>query len=263
MKQILSVLCYFLFIPLFTVSQQVSKPAEIAVVGLIHSGNKHFNHRTLFRVLERAKPDLILWEQSEDFEKVFGLLTANRLRIVRPGIEQLALQKYAKRNKQIRIYGFDTLINSRKQYIKETIRVDDTFYEMLRRADKTTNDSLLYEKFIEIDNAYYPKFLNGSLSEINHPEVYENAALLYRQEQDSILPMAKKYITDTALINDFEKGILFWTLRNDYMVKQILKYAKQYQGKRIVVLTGLNHKYYLVSKLRQEDVPVNLIELDL
>jgi len=192
MKHILFAFCCCLFLPIDSTSQQLSKPTEIAVIGLIHSGNKYFNHRTLLHVLEKAKPDLVLWEQSEDFEKVFGLLTAHRLKIARPGIEQLALQKYAKRNKAVRIYGFDTLINSRKQYIKEKIRVDDTFYETLRRADKTINDSLAYEKFIAIDNAYYPKFINGSLSEINLPEGDENAALLYRLEQDSILPMAKK-----------------------------------------------------------------------
>jgi hypothetical protein len=33
------------------------------------------------------------------------------------------------------------------------------------------------------------------------------------------------------------------------MVNQILRYSKQFAGKRIIILTGLNHKYYLQEKL--------------
>jgi translation initiation factor 1 (eIF-1/SUI1) len=36
------------------------------------------------------------------------------------------------------------------------------------------------------------------------------------------------------------------------MVNKIISYASKYKGKRIAVLTGLNHKYFLVDKLAKE-----------
>ena len=45
------------------------------------------------------------------------------------------------------------------------------------------------------------------------------------------------------------------------MANQILKYSKQFQGKRIVILTGLNHKYFLLDKL-SEPTGQNLIIIE-
>jgi phosphoribosyl 1,2-cyclic phosphodiesterase len=36
------------------------------------------------------------------------------------------------------------------------------------------------------------------------------------------------------------------------MVKRILEVAKKQNGKKIIVLTGLAHKYYLVDKLKND-----------
>jgi hypothetical protein len=36
------------------------------------------------------------------------------------------------------------------------------------------------------------------------------------------------------------------------MVKRILEVTRNQNGKKIIVLTGLAHKYYLVEKLRNE-----------
>ena len=43
------------------------------------------------------------------------------------------------------------------------------------------------------------------------------------------------------------------------MVNQITRYTKQYAGKRIIILTGLSHKYYLQDKLndrKKNDVKI-------
>ena len=68
-------------------------------------------------------------------------------------------------------------------------------------------------------------------------------------EELVVLPLGKKYISDSFLVNNFSNEIQFWNQRNDHMVKKILYYTKQFEGKKIVVLTGLNHKYYLQDKI--------------
>ncbi len=47
------------------------------------------------------------------------------------------------------------------------------------------------------------------------------------------------------------------------MANKIKKYAQQFPGKRIVILTGLNHKYYLQDELlKMEKGKIKIIELD-
>lgn len=43
----------------------------------------------------------------------------------------------------------------------------------------------------------------------------------------------------------------FWDLRNNSMAINIIKTAFQHKGKKIVVLTGVQHKYYLLELLEQ------------
>jgi hypothetical protein len=62
----------------YTISlgQSVLSKTEIIIIGTIHTGNKHFNHKTLYEILKRLNPDIILKEHSEKYKRVFGLRTA-------------------------------------------------------------------------------------------------------------------------------------------------------------------------------------------
>lgn len=47
----------------------------------------------------------------------------------------------------------------------------------------------------------------------------------------------------------------FWIKRNDEMVKNIRKYASEFYGKRLVVLCGFEHRYYLRRHLVNDEPP--------
>ncbi len=72
---------------------------------------------------------------------------------------------------------------------------------------------------------------------------------MYKDDEELILPLTKKYLKDSLLINEFEKDIVFWNERNKYMARQIENISELYPKKRIIVLTGLNHKYFLIKNL--------------
>lgn len=75
-------------------SQTDSLKTEILIIGTIHTGNKNINHKILYQLLESLNPDIILDEDSQKYKPVFGLKTARFLKIVKPSIEQLALQTF-------------------------------------------------------------------------------------------------------------------------------------------------------------------------
>lgn len=243
--------------------QTDSSKSEIIIIGTIHSGNKYFNHKTLYLLLDSLKPDLILDEDSEIFKPVFGLKTATFLKIIKPSIEQLALQTFSKRNKKIIILPFDTSfatkqdsknqikteILARKNYIKNQIKVEAAIFDSLQIVRKDYLDSINFENYIFKRNNYYDSFKNKTLEEINEPKFYNIAGDLYKDDEELILPLIKKYLKDSLLIKEFEKDLVFWNERNKYMARKIENISELYPKKRIIVLTGLNHKYFLINKL--------------
>ncbi len=235
--------------------QSAISRTEIIIIGTIHSGNKLFNHRTLFEVLKKNKPDIILWEQSTKFKRVFGLRTATFLKMWEPGIEQLALQKYSRLYKDIPILPFDTIITSRSKYLKSLREVNEAFYDRLSFAKKSVPDSIIYADFVSKHNNYYSFIDSSTLSRINKADIIDQSRDLYLSEETVLLPLGKKYISDSSVVDEFNNLFQFWNARNAHMVNQIQKYSKQFAGKKIIILTGLNHRYYLQDKLNEEDKP--------
>jgi len=51
----------------------------------------------------------------------------------------------------------------------------------------------------------------------------------------------------------------FWTFRNNTMADNILNYCDEFKGKKIVVLTGAMHKYFLVDAIEKKQKEHQLI----
>lgn len=256
-------LLLFLLINNFSFSQIQAPKTELFIIGTIHNGNKHFNHKTLYKVIKKYNPDIILWEQSTGFKRVFGLRTATFLKIWKPGIEQLSLQKYSRINKNVNILPFDTSIDSRKKYYHQMYKTEEAFFYRLNNSNMSPSDSIVYTDYANKRNNFFEFIADTSLPRINKADIIGISADLYRLEEKFILPLGKKYITDSLVIKQFEDELKFWIARNDYMVKQIIKYTEQFPGKRIIILTGLNHKYYLHEKLlEQKESAIKMIELE-
>ena len=273
MKQILGVICFYFTTNIFVFAQQSEKQTEILIIGVNHNRTKKINYNKLYQLLEKNKPDLILWEQSEDFKSVFGLRTAYRLKIFSNGTEQLALQVFNKKNRLIPILGFDTSFSSRendikesisrkhyskeeriakKNYVKESIRINDTFFTKLYQCKLNNEDSLKYRAYADLHNNYIDDIYNKSLEEINLPVIYNKSKEMEEMKSNVIIPLARKYMIDPIALNEYIKGQNFRKARNSYMAQKVLDIASARQGKRIIVLTGLSHKYFLIDELNKQ-----------
>ena len=222
---------------------------KIIIIGTIHSGNKSFNENSLYRIIKKNKPDIILREQSTNFKRVVGLKAGKLLGIWRPSIEQLSLQKYSRLNRQVLILPFDTTFTNKIKYAKSLNFIIQTFNDSLKKAKKTFVDSLLYREFEKKQNLYNGLIDTSTLKRINQYDIVDIARELNYLEEKVIIPLGVRYISDSLVVSNFRNEGKFWNVRNEYMVNQILKYSKQFMGKRIIVLTGLDHKYYLQDKL--------------
>jgi len=277
-------ICILLFISnLSAFGQQNENQTELLIIGVNHSRTKKINYNKLYQLLKENKPDLILWEQSEDFKSVFGLRTAYRLKIFSIGTEQLALQVFKKKNKTIPIIGFDTSFSlrkndlkenvtkrkyrkeesiARKKYIKESIRVSNIFFTKLYKNKMNNEDSISYWSYVNLHNNYIEDVFNKSLQEINLPVVYNQAKELERMESNVIIPLARKYMMDSVTLNDYISDLNFGKARNSYMAQKVINIVSNQAGKKIIVLTGLSHKYFLLDTLnKQTKMNLKLVSL--
>ena len=256
-------LLLLLLINNFSFGQIQAPKTELLIIGTIHNGNKHFNHKTLYNTIKKYNPNIILWEQSIGFKRVFGLRTASFLKIWKPGIEQLSLQKYSRINKNVNILPFDTSIVSRKKYLHQMYKTEEAFFDRLNNTKMSLSDSTVYADYANKQNNFFEFIADTNLQRINKADIIEISRDLFRLREKYILPLGKKYITDSLVIKQFEEELKFWIARNNYMVNHIKNYIKQFPGKRIIVLTGLNHKYYLQDKLSEfKDSVIKMIELE-
>lgn len=248
MKRILLIFC--LLVHLYCLSQPSSTPASLLLIGTVHNGNSQFNHKTLYRLLQALNPDVVLWEQNIPFKKVFGLRTASFLGIWQPGIEQRALQRYTGRNKNCNILPYDTALGNRHVYIATGKKQLAQLYAYLDKARMTPADSSGYSAFRGEEAIYNEVLHRASLAMLNQqPELMEQTKSLYALRAALIAPLANRYLSDTALAKWYHQDQAFWNARNEYMVQQIRQAAKAFPGKKIIVLTGFDHRYFLHDRL--------------
>ena len=86
---------------------------------------------------------------------------------------------------------------------------------------------------------------------------------------DSIIGVRQEYayhkipqiLNTKELSDDLEKFLpahmSYWDIRNMAMVKNIVNHIKNNPNKRIVVLTGYYHRYYLIDELKKLEKEFN------
>lgn len=250
----------FLVLTLNGLAQDSSRSTQLLILGVIHTGNKVFDQKELYKTINRFQPDLILDEAESDFRYVFGLRTARFLGIWRPSIEQVALQRYHSRNRKVPILAFDTSFN-RHAYLKRSDTLSDVFFRDLSAASLDHADRLFISGYLEKSQMYRQVYMNKSLCEINKAYVFQHSASLNEMDSSAMLPIGEKYIKDYPSFKAYKEHVYFWMNRNAFMVRKVKSYIDYFKPKRLLVITGLSHKYYLVNRLKEYS-PVKMVELD-
>jgi hypothetical protein len=236
----------------YSIAQQDTKNTELLIVGTAHFGNPNITKDTIYNVLTKFQPDIILWEVNADFKPHWCLFNIGyKLNILKLPIEMLALHKFRKRFKSVPIIGFDSIKN-RLEFSNYNNKVTEKYIEILDKTTMENKDSVQYTYNKLLRNEYIQNLWTNSLEEINSETIYNKFGKLQRMEYQ-ILELAEKYITDKKIVNDYKELLDFSCLRNNNMVHKIKEVIKKNKGNRIVVITGLNHKYFLVDQLQKID----------
>jgi hypothetical protein len=258
-----------LLIAITILSCKTEKTTEIIVIGNLHNPAPNYNPDTLFNILERLKPDFILRElDSSFFTSDFRYKNPSKQN------EGLASQEYIEKypTTQLRPYEFE----GRNQYrIDNGMRPTDgltlSLLDSLYKADLLTNSEAeifkTYKALLEplkVLAAKSPENFNNSTTD----SICEKRQFYQYQMVPKITNVRPEFANRFLVKPDGEKISYrdgyqlwadFWDLRNQTMAKNILTIAELNNGKKIVVLTGFMHRYYILKELKRLTKGKNII----
>lgn len=235
---------------------------EIFVIGTVHFPTPAFTADSLYNALETLRPDLILFEiDSTRLATVLGP-PAPMQRLGRalgwegtPN-EAAAVAKYRLRHPAalVRPYEWGRRDQFHRQHeILSTPSIIFNRLKELRDAGQLTprqrRTLATYDSLTARLNA-----LNSTrpLAALNSVA----ADSLAQRRQNSQYHQLKTLVDEHAALREYrafyQVNERYWDIRNQAMARNIAHYAALYPGRRLVVLCGFNHRYYLRRVLRAQ-----------
>lgn len=244
-----------------------AEKTKIYIVGVVHSENQFRNTDSLLIILKDIKPDLILSETdtlSGYFKSDYTLVEppkwykmARKLKAGRkmpPEMEILYI--YLNYDSSIKIFPFDIAILNRKDDVVLNNSKEKEWVEMVNKGyseNKITSALLpLFDLCLKYNN-YYVSMLSKSYSELNKKVVSDSIRSFMALEKELNSKLIEN-IPELGIYNDWlTQNYANWVQRNEAMAKNIIRFSEMVKAKRVVVFTGILHKYYLIDLLNSHN----------
>lgn len=243
-----------------------SKRTELVLLGTVHQPVENFTPDSLYNILVKIKPDLILFEvDSSFFTNEFDFKETWESN------ENIATVKYMNNHEvDVRPYEF----TGRNQYRIQTGSrpTDSKAFELLDSLYRTnrldSSNQNIYQNFLKANESLNSLAYLGARA-FNNPKADKTAEARQNIHYQELLGIMAEYPifantfhvkSDGDSISYFEgykRAAAFWDLRNHTMSENILQFVKEYEGKRIVVLNGFFHRYYLKSLIKPREEELN------
>ena len=231
---------------------------EVVVIGTVHNDTAYFKAETLADILKKVTPDLILLEfDSSFFDSSFALLDKYQA-ISLESRTATILQRVSK----IKVRPYD--IEGRNKFYAEHnyFKLEGELNRELSRLygnnGLSVEAKLLFETLLSLSairdsfGAERPEVINSSACDtaLEKKQYYSFKGIRRIIE---LTPALKEFDAFGSLADDF------WARRNEEMTKNIIRHSKEFQGKRIVVLCGYEHRYYLRKRLKEQEPKENFV----
>lgn len=266
MKKALSIILFGLVLYSCT-----SKKTELILLGTVHQPIQNFTPDSLYDILVKIKPDLILAEVDSSFfteEFKFNKTWDSN--------ENIATIKYMENFEvDIRPYEFTgrneyrMKIGARPTDSKATAMLDSLY----KSNELDPEGKKVYQRYLSINDSLNALVYSGARG-FNNSQTDELARIRQLYQYKELLKIMNEYpvFASTFLVKDdgdsisyaegYKRASDFWDLRNQTMGKNILHFVDEYKGKRIVVLNGFFHRYYLNSLIKPKQKEKNFVVKD-
>ncbi|AZB08774.1 hypothetical protein EG344_07995 [Chryseobacterium sp. G0162] len=257
MKMRHSLVFFFFLMTTFYFSQNKT---EIYVIGNIHDSVPNYHPTILFDILNKIKPDIILHEVDSQGMKEYE--TDKDLK----GNEIIASNRYLKKFPNTLRLPFD--FENRNQYRRDkgmvptdnlSVKLIDSLYKAKKLSPPEAEE---YEIFLnttkelmkkaELSPENFNNTTTDKISEKRQNAQYSGLSKITENRKE----FSERFVTKPdgekiSYKSGFKLMSGFWDLRNQTMAQNIYTVSIRYPHKKIVVLTGFLHRYYLLKELNK------------
>jgi hypothetical protein len=235
---------------------------EIFVVGTVHFPTSAFTADSLYDALETLRPDLILFEiDSTRLAEVLRPPTPmQRLRRAlgwegTPN-ETLAVLKYQQRHPAVLVRPYEW--GRRDQFHRQhgILTTPGLIFKQLKTLRDASQLTPQQQRTLATYDSLTARL--NALGGTQPLEVLNSVAAdsLAQRRQNCQYHQLKTIVDEHAALREFrafyQVNERYWDIRNQAMARNVARYADLYPGRRLVVLCGFNHRYYLRQLLRQQ-----------
>jgi hypothetical protein len=219
----------------------------VIVIGTLHKATSNFTKDDLVRCLRQVRPAAILFEADSSF-----FYEGGRLSFSGNSLEGDAVKTF-QRTARVIVLPYDIERRDQIYAAFHYFEIEKQFFETaarLYREDRLGPEAkVLYEQILS-DLRVRNVFGAGRVELFNSINCDSAVERKYERYNSN----TKRMIELTPALERFAEYAQFysefWELRNRAMVRNILHHAKEFPGKRVVVLCGFEHRYYLVRHLK-------------
>ncbi|RQO32157.1 hypothetical protein DBR32_00655 [Taibaiella sp. KBW10] len=242
-------------------SKAFGQKSELIIIGNVHKPMAHYNADSLYAILEALKPDIILLEIDSSY------FAGNRA-FKHPGTEneQMATTQFLSHHPQVHIGPFE--FEGRNEYrraqgIKQSeapaMHLLDSLFETKQLTKKQRQIITTYRKLSDSLNSFGFKsayFFNNTQTDriAERRQYYQHVKV--RQVINQRTEFASRFVNTSAgvsisLAEGYNRFCDFWDLRNQTMAQNIIQVMDQNPNKKVIVLTGYYHRYYLLDQIKK------------
>lgn len=252
MKKILFALTLFI--------GSVSHSQEVYLIGTAHEERNYINPDSLLNIFNKKQPDLLLLElEYIHFTKDFRFDTSKySLEDFLTSNENIAAYKYQQQCKA-ELRPFD--LNGRHDFYKKedyNNKENKLFTEMMNlyKRDKLSESCKIDFEILLAALGSYSDLNFNSLKEANSDVATRFISLKNKINFEMMISIVKrtKRLKHWLPFAELRSG--YWDKRNKAMAENIIRYANEFKGKKIIVMVGNDHKYALLELLKQNNIKI-------
>lgn len=229
----------------------------LTIIGTQHNPTDNINSRSIYDQLNKIKPDVVLMEQDSSTMSEDGDFLINT-----DELEPIAVKRLLK-DYSVIVRRFDYKNRNKFYNDNQIFKKENTFFHSLDSLySNKLMDSLsitVYQNMIGVNTILNTMNSSADLKELNSVTYQQISKLRQTLNYDGFLGICYriKYMQQYAKF--WKQDGDFWTFRNNTMVDNILKYCDEFKGKKIVVLTGAMHKYFLFGAIEKKQKDHNIV----
>ncbi len=245
------ILVFFLFAPALSFPAYPPNDGDstvVVVVGTVHNPSGYYDIQTLCQILDRVRPDLILVELDSSF---FTTSMSLKREYVGVSMENRAVSLYLQSHTvPIRPYDIEgrNRIYEQHNYFSLQRELSSALNSAERDSLLGAKPTLLLNTIIRFDKigagfgSERPEVINSTACDVamESKQYYAGEGMLQIVES---VPSLVRFTEFARFRRDF------WITRNDKMVDHILTWMKVFPARKILVLCGYEHRYYLRNAL--------------